>query len=162
MRVRALWLVVVLGLAGCSGIDLPSPPPPPPPPPVPPLPALPSIGGEPAPPPYRRIIAPRLRSILGDPAKAGILQISGLRRVNYIRGPSWIACIKVSSFTIPRYYAVFIQGEQIVDSRFAILLDLCEMQTYEPFDWVSEVGGDGPAPAGALPPPPVAPEHRRR
>ncbi len=93
-------------------------------------------GPEPA---YRFIIANGLAVIVGNPASAGTFEISGLRRVDSLKGASWLVCIKVQNFPqLPRYYAVFLQKERVVDSRLSVLIDQCELQTYSPFDWVAD------------------------
>lgn len=90
-------------------------------------------------PAHRFIIANRIKSIIGDPNRAGTLEISTPRRVTSLKGASWLVCIKTWRFPLlPRYYAVFIQRGQIVDSRLSVLIDQCELQSYDPFDWVSE------------------------
>jgi hypothetical protein len=129
MRLRALSLVVALMLAGCSVLDLSSQP------------AADDVSE--IAPQYRQIIAARLRNIIGDPARAGVLQISGVRRVNHLRGPSWLVCLKTSAFLQPRHYAIFLQGEQIVESRLAVVLDGCDGQPYETFNWVAEAPKPG-------------------
>jgi hypothetical protein len=89
-------------------------------------------------PPYRFIIANRLKDVVGDPAGAGDLQISGARRVDSIKGASWLVCIKAQRYPLPRFYAVFFQRDRIVDSRLSVVIDQCELQSYTPFDWVAD------------------------
>jgi hypothetical protein len=101
-----------------------------------------TAGPEPA---YRWIIAGRLKDIVGDPASAGVLQISGLRRIDAIKGASWVVCLKVNSYALSRYYAVFIQQNRIVDSRLSVLIDQCEIQSFSEFDWGAEIA-KGPPP----------------
>ena len=63
----------------------------------------------------------------------GACSISGLK------GPSWLACIKVQNFPqLPHHYAVFLQKDRVVDSRLSVLIDQCELQTYLPFDWMAD------------------------
>ena len=93
-------------------------------------------GPEPA---YRFIIANSLAGIVGSPSGAGTFEISGLRRVDSLKGPSWLACIKVQNFPqLPHHYAVFLQKDRVVDSRLSVLIDQCELQTYLPFDWMAD------------------------
>ena len=129
MRLRALLAIFVLTLAGCSVLDVAFPP-------------SREDASEMAP-PYRRIVASRLGSIAGDTARVGVLQISGARRVDHMRGASWLVCLKTSAFLQPRYYAIFIQGEQLVESRLAVVLDRCEEQPYELFNWLLEIAKPG-------------------
>ena len=93
-------------------------------------------GPEPA---YRFVIANDLKTIVGDPAKAGTFAISGARRVDSLKGTSWLVCIRTQNFPLlPRYHAVFMQREHVVDSRLSVLIDQCELQSYSPFDWIAD------------------------
>ncbi|MEA2982825.1 MAG: hypothetical protein QOF09_4648 [Alphaproteobacteria bacterium] len=125
MLVRALTTILGLALGGCTVSGL--------------LPdwTSPDVAGpEPA---YRFVIANGLAAIVGDPAKAGTFQISGARRVDSLKGASWVVCIKIQNFPLlPRYYAVFLQSERVVDSRLSVLIDQCELQSYSPFDWIAD------------------------
>jgi hypothetical protein len=74
--------------------------------------------------------------VTGDPAKAGTFEISAPRRVDSLKGASWVSCVRTQKFPLfPRYYAVFLQRDRIVDSRLSVLIDQCELQTYSPFVW---------------------------
>jgi hypothetical protein len=127
MLVRALsMLLLFAALGGCSISGL-----------------LPDSSADPAgpEPAYRFIIANRIKEIVGEPSRAGVLEISGVRRVESFKGASWVACIKAQHILLPpRYYAVFIQREQMVDSRLSVVIDQCELQafTYTPFNWILE------------------------
>jgi hypothetical protein len=130
MRVRALSLLLLLALGGCSMSEL-----------LPRLTPEDIAGPEPQ---YRFLIAGRIKSIVGDPAGL-LMQISTVRRADSLKGASWLACIKAQPFALalPHYYAVYIQQQRIVESRLSVLLDQCEIQTYTPFDWMREA--EGPA-----------------
>ena len=124
MQVRVLAMLLASVLAACSISEF-----------------LPSLspenvaGPEPA---YRFIIANRIKDIVGDPAGAGTLQISTARRVDSFKGASWLVCIKTERFPLPRYYAVFIQRDRIVDSRLSVVIDQCELQSFASFDWLAD------------------------
>jgi hypothetical protein len=93
-------------------------------------------GSEPA---YRYIIATHLKEIVGEPTQSGTFEISGVKRVESLKGASWQVCIRTQKFPLlPLYHAVFIQRDRIVDSRVSVLIDQCELQSYAPFDWVVE------------------------
>ena len=63
----------------------------------------------------------------------------GTQEGRSLKGPSWLVCVKSQKFPLlPRYYAVFIQRDRIVDSRVSVLVDQCELQTYAPFDWIAD------------------------
>jgi hypothetical protein len=125
MLVRAPAILLVLTLGGCSISGL--------------LPdwTSPDVAGpEPA---YRFIIANGLAGIIGNPGSAGTFEISEARRVDSLKGASWLVCIRAQNFPqLPHHYAVFLQRERIVDSRLSVLIDQCEMQTYLPFDWIAD------------------------
>ncbi len=124
MRFRVPLCLIALSLAGCSILDVASHPS--------------AEQAAQAAPAYRRIIAIRIKEILGDPTRAGVMQISGVRRVEYLRGTSWLVCLKASAFLQPRYYAIFLQGDNVVESRLAVIVDGCDRQPYELFNWQSE------------------------
>jgi hypothetical protein len=125
MLARALTIILALTLGGCTVSGL-----------LPDWTSTDVAGPEPA---YRFVIANGLAAIVGDPAKAGTFQISGARRVDSLKGASWVVCIKTQNFPLlPRYYAVFLQREHVVDSRLSVLIDQCELQSYSPFDWIAD------------------------
>jgi hypothetical protein len=125
MLVRALALIPVLALGSCSISGL-----------LPDWTSPEAAGPEPA---YRFIIANGLASIVGNPASAGTFEISGLRRVDSLKGYSWLVCLRTQSLPqLPRHYAVFLQKDRVVDSRLSVLIDQCELQTYSAFDWVAD------------------------
>jgi hypothetical protein len=88
-------------------------------------------------PSYRTIVAHRLREVVGNPGGANV-RISEARRVDSLKGASWLVCLEVGNTPLPRYYAVFIQRDRIVDSRLSVMIDQCEQQPYVAFDWVAE------------------------
>lgn len=129
MLVRALSMLLVLILGACSISGL-----------LPDWTSEDVAGPEPA---YRFIVANAVsvgaKGIVGDPTRAGTLEISSARRIDSHRGASWLVCLKAQHFPLlPRYYAVFFQREQIVDSRLSVLIDQCELQAYSPFDWAAD------------------------
>ena len=117
---------IVLSFAGCSVLDL-------------------SLSSHPdadqaahLAPAYRRIIATQIEKVVGPPGQAGVMQISGIRRVQSLTGPAWLVCLKINAYAQPRYYAVFIEEERIKDSHMAVAIDQCEQQAYDPYDWLAE------------------------
>jgi len=93
-------------------------------------------GPEPA---YRFLIANKLKEVIGDAAPTDTLTISKAERLDSLKGASWRVCVKAQKFLLPpRYYAVFFQREQMVDSRLSVLIDQCELQSYSAFDWQAE------------------------
>ena len=88
-------------------------------------------------PSYRYLVANQVKRIVGDPRSGG-LRISEARRVDSLKGASWLVCLEVEHSPLPRYYAVFIQRDRIVDSRLSVMIDQCEQQSYAAFDWVAQ------------------------
>jgi hypothetical protein len=100
-------------------------------------------GPEPA---YKFLIANKLKEVLGDAAPSDTLEISKAERLESLKGASWRVCVKAQKFLLPpRYYAVFFQRDQLVDSRLSVLIDQCEIQSYAAFDWKAEANNPPPA-----------------
>jgi hypothetical protein len=117
-RARVLAFAVTLG--GCSGSEL-----------------VQNLGtpvSDLPQPDYRRIVAANIKAIFPAKAEVGDLEISGLRLVDHLKGPAWLTCVKVDAHGNPQQYAVFIQGDKIIDSRAGIVLDQCYKQTYTPLE----------------------------
>jgi hypothetical protein len=89
-------------------------------------------------PSHRTIVARQIKQVLGNPGNAD-LRISEARRVDSLKGASWLVCLEVENSPLLRYYAVFIQRDRIVDSRLSVVIDQCEQQAYAAFDQVAEV-----------------------
>jgi hypothetical protein len=89
---------------------------------------------------HRRVVGDNIKTILPRIETLGDLEISGARPVDHLKGPAWLTCLKVDAHGKPQLYALFIQGDKIVDSRVGVVIDQCYKETFEPF---------------ALPPPPA-------
>ncbi len=126
MLARALAIVSALMLGGCALSGL-----------LPDWTSTDVAGAEPA---YRFLIANKLREIFGNPAPTDTLQISTATRIDSLKGASWRVCLRAQKFPLlPRYYAVFFQRDQMVDSRLSVLIDQCELQSYSAFDWQADM-----------------------
>jgi hypothetical protein len=126
MLARALAIVSMLMLGGCALSGL-----------LPDWTSTDVAGAEPA---YRFLIANKLKEILGDPAPTDTLQISTAKRIDSLKGASWRVCLKAQKFPfLPRYYAVFFQRGQMVDSRLSVLIDQCEIQFFSAYDWKTDM-----------------------
>jgi hypothetical protein len=126
MLVRALAIASMLILGGCALSGL-----------LPDWTSSDVAGAEPA---YRFLIANKLKEVLGDATPTDTLQISKADRIESLKGASWRVCVKAQKFLLPpRYYAVFFQRDQMVDSRLSVLIDQCELQSYSAFDWKTEM-----------------------
>lgn len=132
MLVRAFAIASMLLLSGCALSGL-----------LPDWTSTDVAGPEPA---YKFLIANKLREILGDEAPTDTLQVSKAERLESLKGASWRVCVKAQKFLLPpRYYAVFFQRDQMVDSRLSVLIDQCEIQSYSAFDWKTEANNPPPA-----------------
>jgi hypothetical protein len=123
--VRFFALALSLVLAGCGAGHL-----------IESLPA-PSIPGDLPEPNYQQIIADNIATVFPDPGGLGTLEVSAVRPVNHLRGPAWLACLKIHANEVPQEYALFIQGDKIVDQRTGVVMDRCKQQAYQPFDLAS-------------------------
>jgi hypothetical protein len=94
---------------------------------------------------YRLIIAIKLNGIIGGPSDAGSLEISSPKRIESLQGASWRICLKAQKWPFPpRYYAVFMQRGEIVDSRVSVMIDQCELASFGKFDWENEIKNPSP------------------
>lgn len=114
------------------------------------LPAVVDDQSEP-PPPYDRIAAQHFKKAFKDYASYGGIEISGLRRVFYTMGWSWLACVRFEAGGHRRLYAYYIQQDRVVEARYAVQTDECGTQQYAPFD----LGSGTVAPAAAPGPGPL-------
>ena len=83
-------------------------------------------------PDYRRIITDNIKTILPATSSAGELEISGVRPVDHLKGPAWLTCLRFDVDGKPQQYALFIQGDKIIDWRVGIVIDQCYKATYTP------------------------------
>ena len=97
-------------------------------------------------PPYVSLAANYLRSVLKDRAFDEDFRISGLRWIDSIKGWSWLVCVHFQDRGHLRAYALFIQGNAVVDARYGVETDNCGTQTYTQFDLVTGELGRPTAP----------------
>ena len=121
LAVRAYMLALAVTLGGCSASEL-----------------VQTWTGGPVPdlsqPNDRRIVADNIKTMFPTQAILGELEISGVRPVDHLKGPSWLTCLKLDAHGTPQHYAIFIQGDKIIDSRAGIVIDQCHKETYTPFE----------------------------
>jgi hypothetical protein len=117
--VRPSVLALTILLAACSGSEL-----------VQNLGAAVSDSPQPD---YRRIVASNIKSIFSAQTDVSDLEISGVRLVDHLKGPAWLTCLKLDAHGKAQEYAVFIQGDKIIDSRAGVVMDQCYKETYQPF-----------------------------
>ena len=87
-------------------------------------------GPELAQPNYRRIVAENIKLIFPTQPLLGDVEISGVRLVDHLKGPAWVTCLKVAAGGTSQHYAVFIQGDKVIDWRGGIVIDQCHKETY--------------------------------
>jgi hypothetical protein len=121
LAVRACVLVLAVTLAGCSASEL-----------------VQNLSGAPAAdlsqPNYRRIVADNIATIFPNQKNLGEVEISGVRPVDHLKGPSWLTCLTLDARGNPQHYAIFIQGNKIIDSRAGVVMDQCHKETYTPLE----------------------------
>lgn len=83
---------------------------------------------------YRRVVSNNIKTIFPNQALLGDVEISGVRLVDHLTGPAWLTCLKLDARGTPNHYAIFMQGDKIIDSRAGIVLDQCHKETYTPFE----------------------------
>jgi hypothetical protein len=83
---------------------------------------------------FRRVIADNINTMFPNQQSLGDLEISGARLVDHLQGPAWLACLKVDAGGNPQHYAIFVQGDKILDWRIGIVIDQCHRQTYSKFE----------------------------
>jgi hypothetical protein len=119
--VRAYVLALAVALGGCSGSEIVQN-------------LAPASAPELVQPNYRRIVAENIKSIFPTQASVRDVEISGVRLVDHLKGPAWVTCFKVDAGGTPQHYAVFIQGDKVVDWRGGIVIDQCHKETYTPLE----------------------------
>ena len=82
---------------------------------------------------YLRDVADYFRAQFKDYLSYSSYEISEPRRVHSIHGWSWLTCVRFQDHGRRRSYALFLQSGKVVDARYAVETDACDMQTYAPF-----------------------------
>jgi hypothetical protein len=85
-------------------------------------------------------IANRIAGVIGANDRRGQMEVSAPRRSDSDKGPSWLYCVKTPAggWGLPRYYAVFVQYDKVVQSRLSVLIDQCELQSFTKLNVVRE------------------------
>ncbi len=111
-------LGVCAGLSGCAGLAAGNS-------------EMPLAGPDPS---YREAVASHLKRVLKNYALYDSFEISNPRWVHSIKGWTWLTCVRFRDQGRVRNYALFLDGNSIVDDRFAVLADDCDLQAYYPFE----------------------------
>jgi hypothetical protein len=136
---RAAWVFFILSaaLSGCAGLAASNS-------------EVPVTGPDPS---YRKVVATHLKQVLKNLSAYDSFEISDPRWVNSIKGWTWLICVRFRESAKPgpeqiglennlnyspqdrvHSYALFLDGDKIVDDRFAVQTDSCDLQTYYPFE----------------------------
>jgi len=105
-------------LAGCSGIAATTE-------------DIAATGPDPA---SREVIAAHLKATFKNYASYDSFEIADPRWVHSIKGWNWLTCVRFQDHGHMRIYALFLNANKIVDDRYAVQTDNCDMQTYFPFE----------------------------
>ena len=79
-----------------------------------------------------------------DGAGDSAAERSGVRLVDHLKGPAWLTCLKVDAGGTAQHYAVFIQGDKVIDWRGGIVIDQCHKETYTPLATATVAKKPGP------------------
>ncbi len=83
---------------------------------------------------YRKVVATHLRQVLKNYSAYDTFQISDPRWMHSIKGWTWLICVRFRDQDREYSYALFLDGNKIVDDRFAVQIDNCDLQTYHPLE----------------------------
>jgi hypothetical protein len=83
---------------------------------------------------HRRVVADNIKTVFPHQSDLGQLEISEARQVEHLKGPAWLTCLKLDARGAAQHYAIFIQGNKIVDTRAGIVMDQCHKQAYTPLE----------------------------
>jgi hypothetical protein len=86
---------------------------------------------------FHKIIAEYLKDTFKQIETYDSFEISDARWVHTGKGWNWLTCIRFQDRSHIRTYAVFIQTDKVVDSRYAVITDGCGGQAYAPFGEIS-------------------------
>ena len=122
-------LLAALVMSGCAGVTMP-------------VAEAPQSGPDPS---YGRTVGKQLKTAFKNLTPYDSIEISEVRWVHSLKGWTWLACIHFQDRGHRRTYAIFFNGNTIIDARYAVQADACEATNYAPFD--PETGAIG---AGAV------------
>ena len=78
--------------------------------------------------------ATHLKQVLKNYSAYDSFEVSDPRWVHSIKGWTWLTCVRFRDQGRVRSYALFLDGNKIVDDRFAVQTDSRDLQTYYPFE----------------------------
>ena len=111
------WLGLSAALSGCAGLAAGNA-------------EMPVTGPDPS----QGVVATHLKQVLKNYSAYDSFEVSDPRWVHSIKGWTWLTCVRFRDQDRVRSYALFLDGNKIVDDRFAVQTDSCDLQTYYPFE----------------------------
>ncbi|MGB6795421.1 MAG: hypothetical protein WBE48_02290 [Xanthobacteraceae bacterium] len=84
-------------------------------------------------PSYRDVIASYLKDNFKDYTSYEAFEISAPRWVYAFQGWNWLTCVRFSDHGHSRTYALFLDGNTITSSRYAVQTDQCDTAAYTGF-----------------------------
>jgi hypothetical protein len=93
-------------------------------------------------PTYREVVSAHLKHVLKNYGSYDSFEISDPRWVHSMKGWAWLTCVRFRDQGHVRSYAVFLDGNKVVDDRFAVQTDNCDLQAYSPFERMPPTGLD--------------------
>jgi hypothetical protein len=112
------WLGLSAALSRCAGLAASNA-------------EMPVTGPDPS---YRTVVMTHLKQVLKNYSVYNTFEISDPRWVHSIKGWTWLTCVRFRDQDREYSYALFSDGNRIVDDRFAVQIDNCDLQTYHPFE----------------------------
>jgi hypothetical protein len=85
-------------------------------------------------PTYREVIGSHLKRTLKNYSTYDSFEISDPRWVHSMKGWLYLTCVRFRDQGHVRNYAVFMDGNKIVDDHFSVQTDNCDSQAYYPLD----------------------------
>ena len=98
---------------------------------------IPESGPDPS---YREIVAKHLKSTFKDYSPYDAFEISDPRWVHSFKGWNWLICVRFEDHGHRRVYTLFLDGDNIVDARYAVQTDQCGTQAYGLFEQMEGSG----------------------
>ncbi len=91
-------------------------------------------------PSYRDIVANHFKSTFKDYSPYDAFEISDPRWVHSFKGWNWLICVRFEDHGHKRVYTLFLDGDNIVDARYAVQTDQCGTQAYGLFEQMEGSG----------------------
>jgi hypothetical protein len=98
---------------------------------------IPESGPDPS---YRDVVANYLKSTFKDYPSYDAFEISDPRWVHSFKGWNWLICVRFEDRAHKRIYTLFLDGNNIVDARYAVQADQCGTQAYGLFEQMKSSG----------------------